>query len=53
MKRDVKTNLGQAAKILGSRGGKGRARNLTAAQLAEIGRKGGEAKARNRSKESK
>ena len=37
-----------AAKIMGSRGGKGRARNLTKKELSDIGYLGGKASARSK-----
>jgi hypothetical protein len=49
-KRDKKTNLAAAAKILGKKGGPARARSLTGKRRSEIAAQGGKAKARQENK---
>jgi hypothetical protein len=46
MKRDIKTNMREAAAILGRRGGPARARALTKGRRQDIASMGGKAKAR-------
>jgi general stress protein YciG len=52
MRKPEKSNVSQAAKVLGSEGGRkggpARAEVLTAAQRREIARKGGQASARKK-----
>jgi hypothetical protein len=50
MKRDTKSNLAHAARLLGKKGGPARARSLTAAQRKDIAAQGGKAKAKKEGK---
>jgi hypothetical protein len=45
MSQDMPVDMTQAARLLGAKGGRKRAKNLTPAQRAEIAAKGGRAKA--------